>query len=258
MPYRLRNLVKTVAHLENYPLRVAEMLRLLPARPALYRLRNGLRFWVRPGTSDGSCVVDVTRENEYFKYFRVMPGDTVIDIGANIGSFSVFAAWLEPTSRVLCAEPLHENFALLQRNIEANGLKNVESLKVAVMAEAGEIVIYHGSDQAEGSSSVLGSDVVDASRGETVRAISFADLMARVERCDFLKIDCEGAEFDFLLSAAAADLRKVRKIVMEYHDLHPTLTHKDLVAKLEGADFRVIVEPHGPNFPTGLLYAIAL
>lgn len=257
MPYRLENLLKTYLHLENYPVRIADMLRLLPAREVEYRLRKGPKFLVRTRTSDGSCVVDVTRENEYFKHFGIMPKDVVVDIGANIGSFSVYAAWLQPTARVLAVEPLEANFSLLKRNAEINKLANLEVFRMGIMGQAGEVRIYHGTGSAEASSSVLLTGIVDESRVEKVPCISFVELMDKVPRCDFLKVDCEGAEYDFLPSAPSASLKKVRKLAMEYHDVQKGLDHRDLVKKLESEGFRVTVEPTGPGKETGMLFAVA-
>jgi FkbM family methyltransferase len=256
MPYRLENVLKTYLHLENYPIRIAEMLRMLPKGETEYRLRKGPRFLVRRYTSDGSCVVDVTREGEYFKHFGIMPGDVVVDIGANIGSFSVYAAWLEPTARVLAVEPLQDNYSLLKRNAERNRLGNLETFRCGVMGKAGEITIYHGSASAEGSSSVVKSDAVDETLSEKVPCISFAELLDKVPRVDFLKVDCEGAEFDFIPEAPSSALKKVRKIAMEWHDVRSDLTHKDLVRKLESEGFRVTVEPPLPGQNNGMLFAI--
>ncbi|MDB5105073.1 MAG: putative Methyltransferase FkbM family [Fibrobacteres bacterium] len=257
MPYRLENVLKTYLHLENYPARIGEMLRMLPKGESEYRLRNGLKFAVRRYTSDGSCVVDVTREDEYFKHFGIFPGDIVVDIGSNIGSFSVYAGWLQPTARVLAVEPLQANYDLLSRNVRLNGLKNVETFRCGIMAKAGEIEIYHGTNDAEASSSVVASGVVDKSKVEKVPCISFVELLDKVPRVDFLKIDCEGAEFDFLPDAPSATMKKVRKLAMEYHDVRKDLTHKDLVRKLESEGFRVTVEPPLPGKDIGLMFAVA-
>jgi FkbM family methyltransferase len=257
MPYRLANVLKTYLHLENYGNRMAEMAHLLPAGTTEYRLRNGLRFKVRRYSSDGSCVVDVTREGEYFKHFGIFPGDIVVDIGANIGSFSVYAAWLQPTARVLAAEPLRANYDLLAENIRLNGLANVEALRCGVMGKSGTITIYHGTDAAEGSSSVVASGAVDASRAEVVPCMAFAELLDKVPRVDFLKVDCEGAEFDFIPDAPSATLRKVRKLALEYHDVRPDMNHRALARKLESEGFRVTVEPPLPGQSNGMLYAVA-
>ncbi len=258
MPYRLENLLKTYLHLENYPVRVADMLGLLSSREVEYRLRRGPNFLVRPKTSDGSCVVDVTRENEYFPYFGIQPGDNIIDIGANIGSFSVYAAWLQPTAKVIAVEPLQDNFSLLKRNVDRNSLSNVECLKMGVMEKAGSITVFHGTENAQASSSVIASGVVDASRSEIVPCIGFTELLDKVPHCDFLKVDCEGAEFDFIPTAPTGFLRKkVRKIAMEYHDVRKDMNHKDLVKKLESEGFRVFLDLPAPGKDVGMLFAVA-
>lgn len=259
MPYRFANVLKTYLHLENYGNRMAELAHLLPSGTTEYRLRNGLRYKVRRYSSDGSCVVDVTREGEYFKHFGIFPGDIVVDIGANIGSFTVYAGWLQPTARVLSVEPLQSNYELLLDNVRLNGLKNVETFRCGVMGKAGSITIHHGSNAAEGSSSVIASDAVDksASKAEVVPCIAFTELLDKVPRVDFLKVDCEGAEFDFIPDAPSATLRKVRKLAMEYHDVRPDLTHKDLERKLVAEGFRVTVEPPLPGNSHGMIFAVA-
>jgi len=98
---------------------------------------------------------------------------------------------------------------------------------------------------------------VDKSRVERVPCIGFTELLDKVPRVDFLKVDCEGAEFDFIPDAPSATLRKVRKIAMEYHDVRPDLTHKDLVRKLEAEGFRVTVDPPHAGQTNGMLFAVA-
>jgi FkbM family methyltransferase len=257
MPYRLANVLKTCLHMENYANRIAEMAHLLPGGLTEYRLRGGLRFKVRRYSSDGSCVVDVTREGEYFKHFGIFPGDIVVDIGSNIGSFAVYAAWLQPSARVLAVEPLKANFDLLAENVRLNGLANVETIRSAVMGQAGTITIYHGAGSAEGSSSIHAGGAVDSSRAETVPCIAFADLLEKVPHVDFLKVDCEGAEFDFIPDAPSSSLRKVRKLAMEYHDVREGVTHEVLVRKLASEGFRVSVDPPLPGQTNGMIFAIA-
>jgi hypothetical protein len=58
-----------------------------------------------------------------------------------------------------------------------------------------------------------------------VEGITLADVLERYQlpRCDFLKLDCEGAEFDILRSMSPELSRQVNKIILEYH----TLPHRD-------------------------------
>ena len=152
-------------------------------------------------------------------------------------------------------EPLEANFSLLRRNGERNGLKNLETLRFAVMEKEGEVKIYHGEGNAEASSSMMKATAkIDESKMETVPGIPFAKLLEKVPRVDFLKIDCEGAEFDFI---PTADLSKVRKLAMEYHDFRSDMDHTHLIKKLEKDGFRVWDEAHGGTTRTGMIYAVA-
>jgi hypothetical protein len=60
-----------------------------------------------------------------------------------------------------------------------------------------------------------------------------------VKRCDMLKLDCEGAEFEILLTLDRAILERIDSISMEYHDGVTSAGHRDLEVALTGAGFVV-------------------
>src|SRR3989442_10745976 len=86
----------------------------------------------------------------------VQPGMTVIDIGANIGYYTLlFAKCVGSVGQVFAFEPLPGNYALLQKNIGLNNLGHVHALNEAVFSRAGEITIAVPDEQPNpGSSSV--------------------------------------------------------------------------------------------------------
>jgi hypothetical protein len=77
----------------------------------------------------------------------------------------------------------------------------------------------------------------------------------QLEHCDFLKIDCEGAEYEILLNARPATLRKMRHICLEYHDGSTGHSHHELVALFEANGFAVRLQPNPAHRHTGLIYA---
>jgi len=88
-------------------------------RPAEYRTRTGFRLIDGRGTLAGTLAeVFVRREYGSLERFR-----TIVDIGANMGSFAVYAAQSRPDARIFCYEPEQQNFRLLKQNIEINGLE---------------------------------------------------------------------------------------------------------------------------------------
>src|SRR3989344_7834687 len=71
--------------------------------------------------------------------FIIGTSDTVIDIGAHIGSFSMLAANLAPTGHIFSFEPDPANFAQLINNINAANTKNVVARQIAVSAKQGTV-----------------------------------------------------------------------------------------------------------------------
>ena len=118
----------------NWPEYLANYL-LRRRAPAEYWMRNGTRL--RDGTGDLTgtlAVVFVRREYGQLERFR-----TIVDIGANIGSFAVYAAPCCPDARIYCFEPEQMNFRFLQRNIGVNGLAGrVTAFQCAVASSGGQ------------------------------------------------------------------------------------------------------------------------
>jgi FkbM family methyltransferase len=92
---------------------------------------------------------------------------------------------------------------------------------------------------------------------ETVEVISLGKLFERykIERCDFLKLDCEGAEFEIIWESDPALLKRVSRIVMEYHDhLSTQYTHVELLEKLKSLGYQA--SSYMPNGTYGMIAAI--
>ena len=122
----------------------------------------------------------------------VKPGDVAVDIGANLGYFTLlFSTLVGPEGRVHAFEPEPGNFALLKRNVEANRRENVVLVNKAVSAKTGKERLYISEENAGGhtiySAGSRESVAVDAVRLDEY----FASASSRV---DFVKMDIQGAE----------------------------------------------------------------
>lgn len=202
------------------PYRVATWTdRLLKVVGSKYRTvrADGLEFQVRRGTwADESIIRHVVSEHEYSPPgYEIGPDDTVIDIGGNIGAFAVTASRAATNGWVIVYEPEPDNAALLRRNLDRNHCPNVTVVNAAVSGRAGVLSLHLNPDNSGGHSvhRTHGGPTV------TVPAVALRDLFDEhaVERCDFLKIDCEGAEYDILYSLPRPYFARIRRIVMEYH-----------------------------------------
>ena len=224
--------------------------------PAEYALRNGVRYYVRPGTADRDIMLEIWNERCYTPAgFEISPTDVVVDIGAHIGVFSVFASRLASNGRVYSVEPVPENFEMLKRNLAANGMKHAVPLNLAVSDKRGVMDLFLSGGNTGGHSllSTFGGDAVTSRI--SVKTASLADLMSEnaISRIDFLKMDCEGAEYAILYSCPDKVLNSIRKISMEYHDIDVgTRNGKAMKAFLESKGFRVDVRTDGWQ----LLYAV--
>ena len=137
----------------------------------------------------------------------VAPGDTVIDVGANVGQYTALLADLVgPTGRVIAFEPVPRTFGILQSVVSGLGLGNVEPLAVAlgeVDGTASMIDVRDADGLPDPGLSHLGSstdgDAVDVS---VARLDSLCEQI-RLDACSFVKIDVEGAELLVLRGAVA-------------------------------------------------------
>lgn len=124
----------------------------------------------------------------------VRPGDTVVDIGANIGYYTVIAGKLVgDAGRVYAFEPDPVAFELLLRNVALNGLHNVVAEQKAVSNENGAIRLYL-SDENKGDHRIFETkgEERESIEVEAVRLDDyFADYTGHI---GFLKIDTQGAE----------------------------------------------------------------
>jgi len=159
---------------------------------------------------DEEAKLDVYNISKYCKN-----GNLIIDVGANIGAFAVFAKSLFPESRIICIEPMADNFEVLKKNagdfacLEYGAISNTNR----------KLTMYHFGSEASACHSIYSGDV----KGSTpvqVNGISFESLVNKykIEKVNFLKMDCQGAEFIIIPSISRSILKKIDYIALEIHN----------------------------------------
>jgi len=119
-------------------------LRLLGKKTFIQQLDPTTRLKMRVNTFDRQATYEVWRLKEYEnKHFTIGLSDVVIDIGAHIGAFSVWAARQATRGRIFAFEPNEENYGLLEENKKLNDLTNLQIFKLAVSNKAGEAVLFN-------------------------------------------------------------------------------------------------------------------
>ena len=204
--------------------------------PYVLRLRgSGDLMELRPKSGDLFGFYEIMLRKDYFSAGQSLrPGDIVIDIGANIGCFTVLAAKVVgPTGHVYAVEPEESTYKQLVRNIELNKLANVTPLKMAVGDTEGFITLHADTNRLFSSifSSVNGHVVTGDD--QEVQVTTLEKLMAAYEihRCNYLKLDCEGAEHRIVASLSKAAATRIDQITMELHKV-TGFTGEDLFSRL--------------------------
>ncbi len=128
----------------------------------------------------------------------VRPGDVVVDVGANVGLFTLIAAAaVGSTGQVHAFEPVPGNFARLQENLGLNQLHNVVAQRMALGEEAGDLTL--GVDHAEGAPSGVSGHFTEGGSRDAVQVpvCRLDDYLAehlRNRHLRLVKIDVEGME----------------------------------------------------------------
>jgi FkbM family methyltransferase len=147
--------------------------------------------------------------------FRIGEDDCVIDIGAHIGSFSAYAAQRAPRGVVYAYEPDEANFSQLEKNIRLNSLSNVRARRSAVAGSPGPRTLYSTPFNNAESNLFWGG-----AQGRPTDCVTLDEIFQRhsIRQCDFMKVDCEGAEYEIFASASSGVLRRIRRLSIESHE----------------------------------------
>jgi len=149
----------------------------------------------------------------------VKEGMTVIDIGANVGYYTLLAAELVgETGSVFAFEPDPGNYALLRKNVELNGYTNVKTHPKAISENSGYVTLFVDGANFGNRSLAKGNIVLDggAIEAETTSLDEFCAIHPIPGRIDVLKIDAQGAEGLILKGARTTLETWTPKIFMEF------------------------------------------
>ena len=154
-------------------------------------------------------------ESELFAQI-VGSGDVVVEVGANIGTATVFfARRVAPTGVVIAFEPQRVVFQMLCANAALNALTNVNAFLQAVGAERGSINVPMIETNAPNNFGGLSLADASGPRGQQVPVVRIDDL--RLSRLKLLKVDVEGMELS-VLQGAAETIRALRPVLYVEND----------------------------------------
>jgi len=165
--------------------------------------------------------VDESIVNEIFKFKEYRgAGDIikeavgiVVDVGAHVGYFALWATASNPKVKIYALEPIKENFDLLKKNITENKFKNIKAENVALNKETGAVNIFLSEDSHNHSLLPISESSVK------VKAVSFADFVKKnkIKKISLLKMDIEGGEYEIFQNSIGEIAGKTENIFLEYH-----------------------------------------
>lgn len=155
---------------------------------------------------------------EHFRS-RISRDTVILDIGANMGWYTMLAAARAPQGRVIAVEALPDNVRLLWRGIRANGFRNVDVWPIAAAQDTRCVAFYAPHSN--------GTILTDASPNDrnllSIPAVRLDALLGDLERLDVVKIDVEGYE-PYALQGMTQALLKHRPAV--FCEFHPALMNR--------------------------------
>ena len=182
-----------------------------PPQDKKVHLRNGQVIHLSNDPADIVTVFLIFAREDYGK---IESGAVVVDIGANIGVFALFAAFSGARS-VYAFEPSASSYEVLLKNVEANELHAIiHAERLAVVGLSSALVKF--PRKSDVMNAIL-PDLTNVADYDLVPSITLAEIVSTLNPIDLLKLDCEGAEYDILLHVDAEDIQKVQEIRMEYH-----------------------------------------
>jgi len=162
-------------------------------------------------------------EDDVKKIFlnKINEGDTVIDVGANIGYFSLLAAKkIGSKGKIFAIEPMKQANNWLKKNLKLNDFKNDEVLEVAIGDKQGIMKMYKKSESSEMiilNPTISKKDLIIC--GEiNIETIDNIISQKKIEKVNLLKIDVEGFEYEALLGCKESfKANKIENIICEIH-----------------------------------------
>ena len=173
-------------------------------------------IWFGRGAGELSSYIEIFLRGDYalIDDFVASNGDIVVDVGANIGLYTLWQAQNAQGGKILAFEPNPRAYSRLRKNVRANGLEDVETRNLALFSRECRLAL---SQQVPTGTSEL------RKFGESRVPVKASTLdlelkKSALDHIDILKIDVEGSELDVLLGAESS-LPFINKIVLECHSV---------------------------------------
>lgn len=193
-------------------------------------------------------IIKETIFDDSYKLSQLSAAKLIIDVGAGIGDFAIFAAKKFRRAEIIAFEADRRIYRIFLENIRFNKAKNIYPHNFAIGTKAKYdfyLSKFHAHSSTVSAKKMIGKiEVLGRKLDQFIK-----------EKVDFLKIDVEGAEIDVLESVSKKKMNLIKKIVVEYHNVIVENSDLKIISLLKGNGFatRKIEDKIVPG--TGCIFA---
>jgi FkbM family methyltransferase len=239
---KIRTIVEIAASIQNWPTAIALRLFRNHGGLRLLAFRNGLNVVCRGATRDWDVIHELLFAGSYSRALQFLKAQSgspvVIDLGANIGLFSLLAARANESARVIAFEPGPPNQKIFQINQLANSkLSERIELKPFAVGGAARSTEWFFDEHNPGGSGLYSV----GGRRYPVEVSTFTDVVRSLgKQIALLKIDIEGAEYEIMAQTPPEIWRCVDAVSLELHgDPENKMTQQQFLDRMLTHGFRI-------------------
>jgi FkbM family methyltransferase len=214
-----------------------------------YTIRKGQNSYLmlaRPSTTslaDLFVLREVLVAEAYREVLPLLPnrGLRVVDIGANLGSFTIWLSRAAQVDEAFCFEPEADSYRLLRFNLANNGCGFAQALEKAVGGQARRVCVALKEDS-PGGTSIYNAPAAAQQRGHEIEVVALGDWLEQTAGSfDLLKLDCEGSEWEIFRRTSPSAFSRFGAVVAEVHEDPEGLAPvEEFGALVEACGFRTI------------------
>ncbi|MXV16345.1 FkbM family methyltransferase [Hufsiella ginkgonis] len=181
--------------------------------PALLSLKKGGKFYVHDFMTL-YIYTEIFVDKCYELGMKLEEDGTIIDVGGNIGLFTLWMKQQYPDMTVYSFEPFKQNYDQLVSNLLLSKVKHVNPIMRGVGGHTRIEKLYLNPKNL-GGHSIYKQD--DNNESVDIDIVSLDEVLAALgpKTCSLLKLDCEGAEYEIIKSMTAETAKKIKRIIFE-------------------------------------------
>lgn len=204
-----------------------------------------------------NTIKEIIGDKCYTKHLpnSIMYNSNVVDVGANIGIFSIFMAKYFDCN-VYSIEMDKRNYDLLKVNILKNKItEKIKHFNIALSGKSGKVIYQPAYD-------LVGSKIIEQDSGGggcNANSVTLSEFINKnnLRIVNLLKLDCEGCEFDILKNIDVRLFDIIENIVIEYHiSKKNTKTDLNMIINKLKTHYKIIVEKDPISNDLGFLYCL--